>query len=346
MFALAPVVVDLGPDVGPREVQIVVDACNRAISQGVCLAESNAGDEAPRAVAVARAADDAVRVVRIEVRVASDEGGEAIVRELVFGRRDPLRERWRSVGLAIATLVGEGEQRAREEAEEDAAAAPAPPPEPEAPAPEAPAPESAAPEPPEALPPAPPSVVVPEREEEPEPEAPEVPRVPFEHRSVFVGVGGFTGPGLGDGAWRVGGVLRGSWQARSGLSLGGSLGYAWRASSSEFTAEWFSLEAGVGYRWDATDALSFGALALGGAQRARFEVRAAGVDRAEARWNPRAALELDGRWRATQGFGLWLDAEGSTTGRESRLFVTPERDPIRSSPVEVSVAAGLGWWIE
>jgi hypothetical protein len=213
---LAPVVVDLGPDVGAREVQVVIDACNRAIAQGVCLPEASPSDAPPRAVAVARAVDGAVRVVRIEVRLAAEDEAAPIVRELVFARRDPLRERWRSVGLAIATLVGEGE-RAREEAREEE-----PPAEPE-PVPEPP-PVEVAPLP-EPVPEPPAPVVVPEATREPEEdepeeiEPPEPPRAPFEHRSVFVGVGGFSGPGFGAGAWRVGGALRGSWQSTSGLTL-------------------------------------------------------------------------------------------------------------------------------
>jgi hypothetical protein len=344
---LAPVVVDLGPDVGAREVQIVIDACNDAISQGVCLPEGSTGDEAPRAVAVARAADDGVRVVRIEVRLASDDEGAPIVRELVFARRDPLRERWRSVGLAIATLVGEGE-RAREEARDDEApvepAAPAAPPPVEVPEAAAP-PESTAPP----APPAPPPVVArePEEPEEPvEPEEEEAPRAPFEHRSVFVGIGGFTGPGFGGGDWRVGGTLRGAWQAHGGLTLGTSLGYAWRASSRDFTAEWLSLEAGVGYRLDLSDATSVGVMLLGGAQRARFEVLAGGESRSEALWNPRAGVELDARWRATSGFGVWAAVEGGTGGRSSRLFVAPDRDPIEGAAVDAAFTLGLGWWLE
>jgi len=336
---LAPVIVDLGPDVGAREVQVVIDACNDAISQGVCLPEASASDEAPRAVAVARAADDAVRVVRIEVRLASDDEGATIVRELVFGRRDPLRERWRSVGLAIATLVGEGE-RAREEAREDEVpAVPEAPPEP----PPVDAAPEATPEPPAA--PAP--VVVPEApEERAEPEEVEVPREPFEHRAWFVGVGAFTGPGFGAGPWRVGGALRGAWQGESGLTFGTSLGYAWRASSRDFTAEWLSLEAGVGYRLDLSDATSFGVMLLGGAQRARFEVLAGGESRSVARWNPRAGVELDGRWRVTSGFGVWAALEGGTAGRSSRLFVAPDREPIQAAGVDGVFALGLGWWLE
>lgn len=339
---LAPVIVDLGPDVGARETQIVIAACNHAISQGVCLPETSLGDEAPRAVAVARAADSSVRVVRIEVRLG-DESGASIVRELVFGRRDPLRERWRSVGLAIATLVGEGE-RAREEAEEQTAAAPLPAPE-EPERAESPATEPE-PEPPAPARPAPPPVAVEEPEEEEVEEEPEVPRAPYEHRSWFIGVGGLAGPGFGEGPWRLGGTLRGAWQSESGLTFGVGLGYARRSSSEDFTAEWLSAEAGVGYRLVASDALSFGALVFGGAQRARFEVLAGGEERSQVRWNPRVGLELDGRWRATAGFGIWAAVAGSSPGRESRLFVAPTRDPIRSSALDISAAAGLGWWLE
>src|SRR5688572_29259831 len=179
---LPPVVVDLGPEVGAREVQIVIEACNRAIAQGVCLPEASTEDELPRAVAVARAVDEGVRVVRIEVRLASDEGGVPIVRELVFGRRDPLRERWRTVGLAIATLVGEGE-RARDEAREAEPPPPEPPPPVEA-APEAPAePAPPAPAPPPSEPERAPEAAPAEEaaapvEEEDEEEPPEVPREP------------------------------------------------------------------------------------------------------------------------------------------------------------------------
>jgi hypothetical protein len=358
---LAPVVVDLGPNVGAREVQIVLEACNEAISNGVCLPGAEGGGEPPRAVAVARASDRRVLVVRIEVRLDPDDPTSSIVRELEFGRRDPLRERWRSVGLAIATLVGEGEQRAREE---EAANVPDPLPEP-APAPAKPAPPEPAPAPAKPPPPAPAKppprpraerrveapAAEPEEEEAPEeaatePLEPPAPRVPIEYRPLFIGLGVLAGSGFGLDDGRVGGNLRAGWQARSGWQLVASLGLAGRTSEDTFTAVWASLEAGAGYRLDVSDAFSLGALVFGGVQRARFEVLAAGVSRAEVRWNPRLGLGLDARWRATQGFGLWASAEGSSAGRESRLFLLPDRDPIRSSPVDLALSGGIGWWIE
>jgi hypothetical protein len=95
-----------------------------------------------------------------------------------------------------------------------------------------------------------------------------------------------------------------------------------------------------------SDALSFGAMLLGGAQRLRFEVLAAGEERSETRWNPRASLALDGRWRATSGFGVWAGADVGSVGRTSRLFVAPGRDPIQSAPIDIALAVGLGWWLE
>src|SRR5262245_9780545 len=143
---LPPVVVDLGPEVGRPQLEIVLEACNEAIARGVCVPEGAGGEEAPRALAVARAADRTVRVVRIEVRLPGDDGA-SFVRELRFARRDPVSERWRTVGLAIATLVGEGEQRAREEDADTSApsAEPAPEAEPAQPAPPAVEPSTAAP---------------------------------------------------------------------------------------------------------------------------------------------------------------------------------------------------------
>jgi hypothetical protein len=362
---IAPVIVDLGPDVGVREAQIVLDACNDAISNGVCLPEGGAGDAAPRAVAVARAADRRVLVVRIEVRLRADDPGSSIVRELEFARRDPLRERWRSVGLAIATLVGEGEQREREEqaASEPEPVEPLPPAEP------APEPRVDVPEPPPTRPPAPATRLAPapapesrkargpsaaseasrgsEAEVDRQTEASDSGRgAPFEHRPVFIGLGVLAGPGFGAGAWRAGGNLRAGWHGVSGWQLATSLGFAWRTSEESFTASWASLDAGVGYRLSVSDAVDLGALFFGGVQRARFEVLAAGVSRSDARLNPRFGLGADARWRPSQSFGAWAAADASSSGRQSRLFLAPDRAPISDAAFNVALLVGIGWWVE
>jgi hypothetical protein len=395
---LPPVIVDLGADVGARDARVILAACNDAITNGVCLPTGSPEGERPRAIAVVRAADRRVLLVRIEVRLDPESDGEGppgeddaarsgatelpIIREIRFVPRDPLRERWRSVGLAIATLVGEGERRAREEEAEERA--------PETPAPAAPAlpapalatePERAPPETesvqPAARSPAPASSERPADAElvrapdarasdadpndvdEAEPdEAAEAldsgervdpvaaPRMPFEHRPFFVGIGVLTGPGFGGGAWRAGGHLRAGWQHVAGWQIVTSLGAAWRTSQSEFTAAWLSLDAGVGYRWLTSNALSLGAHVFGGAEGTRFEVLARAEESTEVRLNPRAGLALDGRWRLGPSIGAWVGAEVSSIGRERRLFIAPEREPIVGSAIELALSLGVGWWPE
>lgn len=367
MLMLPPVVVDLGPDAGRPQLSIVLEACNEAIARGVCVPEGAAGDEAPRARALARAADRRVRVVRIEVRLASDPGA-SFVRELRFARRDPVSERWRTVGLAIATLVGEGE-RAREDGEAPVAALPAP----DASEPEAASPASES-EPPTAEPsPAPPE---PERDtgdeaEEPEelgeplPPPPEIraprrpPELVFEpaepeppldwsHRPLFIGLGAVVGSGFDAGTWRSGGRLRGGWHFESGLALLASAGYA-VGSAEDASVAWLTFDAGVGYRHALSERLNVGASLFAGAERARFELSPGAtpqrVSQSETRFSPRLGLAADVWWRAAPMFGFWASLEGSTSTRETRVFITPDREPTTSLPVALAFSAGFGFWM-
>ena len=375
---LPAVVVDLGPDVGRAQVEIVLQACNHAISRGVCVAPASGGDEAPRAVAVARASDRSVLVVRIEVRLGSDQDA-SIVRELRFARRDPVAERWRSVGLAIATLVGEGEQRALEEGgpavaappepaapepapAEPGAAEPAPaeppPAEPGATVPGATEPRAAEParaaaatagtrevaEPPEPPPP-PPEPLVRREAREPEvvlePTEPEPP-LDWSHRPLFIGVSALVGSGFEAGSWRAGGGLRGVWHFPGGLALLVAGSYS-RGAADSFDVAWLTLDAGVGYRFALSERVSLGAWLLAGAEREQVE--AVDVSHAETLLSPRLGLAADVWWRAAPMFGLWAALEGTTTFRETRLFEAPGSDPIRSLPVGAALSVGLAVWL-
>jgi cell division septation protein DedD len=373
---LPPVVVDLGPDVARPQVSIVLDACNEAIARGVCVPEGSAGAEAPRALAVARATDRRVRVVRIEVRLSgAGADGVSFVRELRFARRDPISERWRTVGLAIATLVGEGEQRARED--DTAVGAPsAAVPAPAASEPEPPTP--AAPEPAAAEPSSQPSSRdTAEREPEPEPPAPvqrdtrprrepeivfepEEPGPPldFSHRPLFVGLGALVGSGF-DAGWRGGGRLRGGYHFESGLVLLASASYA-LGSQEEPAVAWLSLDAGVGYRLALSERLNVGAGLFAGAERARYELSAevapsetpagalapVAAPRSETSLSPRFGLTADVWWRAVPMFGLWAALDGSTSGRETRVFISPDREPARAFPLAVALSVGFGFWLD
>lgn len=325
---LAPVIVDLGPDVAPPAIEIVLDACNEVIQNGVCLPEGAAYAEAPRAVAIARP-DESVLSVHIEVRLGASEQAPWLVRELRFGAHDPTAERWRSVGLAIATLVGEGEARQAEQATLDAE-----------PQPDTPEPALAPVEDP--APPAPASPP-PRRAASPEPDA--VDEVASAWAPVFVGVGLLTGPGFDDDVWRIGGSARAGWGFAHGLQLVASIDYSGRASVADYTASWLALQGGVAYRLRLSERTSAAVAVRGGAQQMRFEVLAGGETTSRVKWNPVVALGIDAWWLLTPSIGIWAAADAQTLGRETRVFVAPERDAVTSREVDLSGVLGVGWWI-
>jgi hypothetical protein len=324
---LPPIVVDLGPNVAAAELQHVLEACNEVVAEGACLPQGEPGAEEPRAIAVARTEDRAARVVQIEVRLLHSEQ-PPLVRRLRFTREDPARERWRSVGLAIATLVGEG-QRAEQEQEARAAGEP-----------------EAGQEPPAAPPPAPPPPPVQAAATRDDPEQavePARPVIPLD--GVFIGVGVFGGPALDDGSARVGASLRGGWSSPAGFCVLGSASYSVRAvGTSSFSVSWLSLEAGVGYRFWLTDELS---AALGlqvGVQQLRFEASARGEQSSRAVYNPLATLGVDGWWLPWPGFGFWAALDVHTIGRKSELFVV-DTLTVSTLPLDVTGLLGVGWRI-
>jgi hypothetical protein len=242
--------------------------------------------------------------------------------------------------LAIATLVGEGERRQAEQAIPDAEAVTPPPPPEAAPAP-------AEPSLPAAPTPAEPPVLVPTRPKVNaplvEPDAPSGEPSPWP--SVFLGVGLFAGPGLDDDAWRLGGSGKASWDVAHGVLLLTSVDYSWRASTTDYTASWLSLQAGLGYRLRLSERASAGISLRGGAQQLRFAARARGETASSVTWNPVVALGLD-FWRLLgPNIGIWAAANAQTMGREIHLFVAPERDVVTSHAVDVSGVLGVGWWI-
>jgi hypothetical protein len=108
----------------------MIAACNATVRGGCVLAAQSPTSSA--ATAVVTWEDSEHRRVRIEVGVRGqpDRPAHWLTRTLTLAETDALAERWRAVGLVIATLVDEEERAAR-------AAAPPPPP-PPAPPPAAP----------------------------------------------------------------------------------------------------------------------------------------------------------------------------------------------------------------
>ena len=180
-----------------------------------------------------------------------------------------------------------------------------------------------------------------------EPQEPEPP-LDWSHRPLFIGLGAVVGSGFDAGTWRSGGRLRGGWHFESGLALLASAGYA-LGSAEEPSVAWLTFDAGVGYRFALSERLNVGASLFAGAERARFELPAsatsATVSQSEARFSPRLGLAGDVWWRAAPMFGFWASLEGSTSGRETRVFIAPDREPATSLPVALAFSAGFGFWM-
>lgn len=325
---MPPIVVDLGPQVTRAELQYVLDACNEVVAEGVCLPQGEISLDQPRAVALVKRR---AQWVEIEVRL-SDGEQPPLLRTLRFTREDPPRERWRSVGLAIATLVGEG-QRA-EQAEQAAREAEAP---------------VSAPEPAEAEPAAsapPPVVTQPAPRPPPPVVAPPAARAEDEvlaQHGVFIGVGVFGGAALDDGTGRLGASLRGGWLSRSGILLLGSASYSLRAVSDDtLDVTWLAFEAGVGYQFTLSNELSLGLSVQAGIEQLRFEASAGGVESSTSVRNPVLTLGVDGGWQPWHAFGFWLALDAHSIGRKSELFVA-DTLVVSTLPVQVTGLLGIRW---
>jgi len=90
----------------PSLARTLVDACAAAMHDGDCALDSDRSDTPPTAVAIVRWDGDEHHV-RIEVGKKDRRETAWQSRELDFSESDARIERWRAVGLTIATLAGE-----------------------------------------------------------------------------------------------------------------------------------------------------------------------------------------------------------------------------------------------
>jgi hypothetical protein len=117
--------------------QVLLDACTAGLRDGgVCALDAGTGD-ASRAVAIVSWDGTGRGAAKIDVGVRRGAQAHWLTRRVTFAASDVEVERWRSVGLIIATLVGS--EGARPPATEEPPSPPAAPP-PESPAPDKPAP--------------------------------------------------------------------------------------------------------------------------------------------------------------------------------------------------------------
>lgn len=340
----------------------MLEACNAAVVSGTCELDT-AASEPGRALAIVRWLGSERQSVRIEVGLRAADRAEWSVRELAFSPRDPARERWRSVGLVLATLVGEVEaaQTQREDeatgAPEPATTTPAPsvspagagasstarasetpsteraPPSATAPSGAKTAPRAAAPrEAPAAVDsaPVPPPAVSP-------------PALPVIRPTTFIAAGVLVGPGADFDPLRLGVGLRGGWISAEGWVLSATADYSHADLQQQaLEADWFRIAAGAGYRlwwserWSLETGLEFGARAF------RVVPNAAGSIRSTA-WSPQGAVHAEIWWQALANAGAWAGVTASSIGRETRLLGPDDEPDVVVPLAELHGMLGI-WW--
>jgi hypothetical protein len=107
----APVVVVQGLPPSPEYRTAVLSSCSEALKYRSCLSpdEQDQSAPAPLATAVITWPDDGGRHARVTVERFDALGNRRIDRDTRFADRDPLVERFRTIGLVIAALIGESE---------------------------------------------------------------------------------------------------------------------------------------------------------------------------------------------------------------------------------------------
>lgn len=85
---------------------VLLDACSRAVTQGSCVAAEHGLDRSALG-AVATVSWRSTEQVSVQVGLPGRAETDWLSRDLTFTERDAPNERWRAVGLTIATLVGE-----------------------------------------------------------------------------------------------------------------------------------------------------------------------------------------------------------------------------------------------
>jgi hypothetical protein len=100
------VVVALPAPTPPGSAQALLEACSQGVREGRCVLSTDPTPEAEAAQASVTW-DETDRVAYVSVEVTTGDNRGARRRTLAFKQSDARVERWRTVGLTIATLVGD-----------------------------------------------------------------------------------------------------------------------------------------------------------------------------------------------------------------------------------------------
>jgi hypothetical protein len=117
MVAAAPVVIELAPQVAALpEARVLADACTEALHERRQCVLDDAAKEAAYAVVIVSWEGPARTAANIEIGVRRAARADWVTRHVDFSASDPEDERWRSVGLVVATLVDQAESPAAQDA--------------------------------------------------------------------------------------------------------------------------------------------------------------------------------------------------------------------------------------
>ena len=107
----APVVVVQGLPPAPELRSAVLSSCSDALKYRSCISpdEQDRSAPAPLATAVIAWPEGEGRHARVTVDRGDAAGNRKVDRDTRFADRDPIVERWRTIGLVIAALIGESE---------------------------------------------------------------------------------------------------------------------------------------------------------------------------------------------------------------------------------------------
>ncbi len=308
----------------------LVNACSQGVAQGHCALATDAEEPDVMAVAIVRWEDVDRRAVSLTVGVRRVSRSQWLSRSIEFRQSDALTERWRAVGLVIATLAGEAEARAREvSATPDARGSNAVP-SASTGAPGASAPPSAAA-----------NVASAPATDEVAASTPSTStRRPARERA-WIDAGGLLDPGVGDAWLRGGGWLRASYRPSAipiYAHLGGRYAVA-PAVRSELSLAWASGSAGAG------TVIAFGALpvrmefhAEAVAQLVRVDARDTDAARSETRdrfvWGGRGGMDV--AWHFAPAWGLVGGGELNVLSSGTVVRVANQREGR-----DASVSAGF-----
>lgn len=284
---MSPVVsLDVLPaDVPAEYAPAMVTACSEALADGRCAMAQNLPESTrPEAVALVLWQGDAF--LQVTVRVGRG-GAQWVARALTFSETDSVSERWTTVGLTIATLVGEtrdldgkAPDPARDETRPQSASA---------------RPES-------------PATLAPNASTPPSESARRISTAP--HWQVRLAA--VTGPGWDAGAWRVGGwASLGFRLARTPLVLSASGSFAVSDGPDilgyDLASRWTTLGLGVGLTgaWPALNVAGSALLEVS-YRRVDVDFRGQSLSDEEVPVSLRgfASYPAHGTLAATAGFGM------------------------------------------